>query len=94
LTPFLPYAIAGGMVSRRLSPTRMPSTPTSHPSCQGRGSARTHTLRRSGSQHSGLIHSPHTSATFEAACTRLGDSHFTSPERHRQHHLSKRAGEP
>mmetsp|Transcript_4873 Transcript_4873/g.22341 ORF Transcript_4873/g.22341 Transcript_4873/m.22341 type:complete len:364 (-) Transcript_4873:121-1212(-) len=30
-TPFLPYAIAGGMVSRRLSPTRMPATPTSQP---------------------------------------------------------------
>mmetsp|Transcript_10067 Transcript_10067/g.41552 ORF Transcript_10067/g.41552 Transcript_10067/m.41552 type:complete len:270 (+) Transcript_10067:480-1289(+) len=30
-TPFLPYAMAGGMVSRRLSPTRMPATPTSQP---------------------------------------------------------------
>mmetsp|Transcript_6878 Transcript_6878/g.31015 ORF Transcript_6878/g.31015 Transcript_6878/m.31015 type:complete len:287 (+) Transcript_6878:385-1245(+) len=30
-TPFLPYAMAGGMVSRRLSPTRMFATPTSQP---------------------------------------------------------------
>ena len=48
LTPVLPYAIWGGTVSLRLSPTRMPCTPRSQPAHKGQeaGCLQVHARRR------------------------------------------------